>query len=158
MQSDTVVLWRNYQKNVVKDYSWTIIIQFICNGDFCRHSIKTSKNGPQRISVPLYTNCHPLSTGRKTFYNKNILVALGVTVFFLVEILGSLIPTLLPKKTATPIPYGSKTSKLKTKRRFLKLPFELEAFAGNGGLSFSRARAKNVAVSLTWSRMTYLRD
>ena len=55
-----------------------------------------------------------LSTGRKTFYNKNILVALGVIVFFLVEILGSLIPTFLPKETATPIPYGLKTSKLKT--------------------------------------------
>lgn len=105
-------------------------------------ALKLKKNGPQRISVPLYTNCHPLSTGRKTFYNKNILVALGVTVFFLVEILGSLIPTLLPKERATPIPYGLKTSKLKTKRRFLKLLFKLEAFAGNGGLSFSRARAK----------------
>lgn len=44
-------------------------------------------------------------------------------------------------------------------RRLLKLLFELEAFAGCGGLLFSRGWAKKVSQLVTqWSRMTCFQD
>ena len=94
------------------------------------------------------------------FYIKISIVALRA-LYSLVDIpllFISLIPTLLPKEAATQInSFLFETSKLKRiktdvnydirERRFFKLLFELEAFVGGEGLSFSLGgHKKNITV------------
>ena len=142
------LIWihRNWYSNVVLTIMLTLILKSTyvwqelrwswINGDYCRHSIKTWKNWSS-IHVHSSILIIILSIGRNTFYIKNIYRSSTCTC-----ILWWISLWYLDWKRPNWRDEKQNFYCNIRERRFLKLLFELEAFAGSGGLSFSRAWAK----------------